>query len=200
MPENIMVELNVLGKNNIKLKIIFNIIMSQSLENELNEKEKNKLEHLNKQIKDTYKKAFFDLLEAKTRSEPPDYIWIEKLYEEIRYKLTAILKKGSRLRIEIEESMDLQIFSQMIRNKAFNGADLYNLVNYVFEKCKQLGSPGRDKDVDKKFNELIVLMKSGAVFAEIVPVFIQNANECIDWMYEDMSEFSKKVSNKVSNK
>lgn len=170
--------------------------MSQSVENELNEKEKKKLEHLNKQIKDTYKKAFFDLLEAKTRSEPPDYIWIEKLYEEIRYKLTAILKKGSRLRVEIEESMDLQIFSQMIRNKAFNGEDLYNLVKYVFEKCKQLGSPGRDKDVDKKFNEIIELMKNGAVFAEIVPVFIQNANECIDWMYEDMSEFSKKLSKK----
>lgn len=170
--------------------------MSETVENNLTEKEKKKLEHLNKQIKDTYKKAFFDLLEEKTRSEPPDYIWIEKLYQEIRYKLTAILKKGSRLRVEIEESMDLEIFSQMIRNKAFNGEDLYNLVKYVFEKCKQLGSPGRDKDVDKKFNEIIELMKNGAVFAEIVPVFIQNANECIDWMYEDMSEFSKKVSKK----
>ena len=170
--------------------------MSESVENTLTEEEENKIKRLNKQIEDTYKKAFFDLLEAKTRSEPPDYIWIEKLYEEIRYKLTAILKKGSSLRVEIEESMDLEIFSQMIRNKAFNGADLYNLVNYVFEKCKQLGSPGRDKDVDEKFNELIDLMKSGAVFAEIVPVFIKNANECIDWMYEDMSEFSKKVSKK----
>lgn len=170
--------------------------MSESVENTLIEEDENKMKRLNEQIEDTYKKAFFDLLEQKTRSEPPDYIWIEKLYEEIRYKLTAILKKGSSLRVEIEESMDLEIFSQMIRNKAFNGADLYNLVNYVFEKCKQLGSPGRDKDVDKKFNELIGLMKSGAVFAEIVPVFIQNANECIDWMYEDMSEFSKKVSKK----
>jgi|UniRef100_A0A6C0AJW2 hypothetical protein len=170
--------------------------MSESVENTLIEEDENKMKRLNEQIEDTYKKAFFDLLEQKTRSEPPDYIWIEKLYEEIRYKLTAILKKGSSLRVEIEESMDLEIFSQMIRNKAFNGADLYNLVNYVFEKCKQLGSPGRDKDVDKKFNELIDLMKSGAVFAEIVPVFIKNANECIDWMYEDMSEFSKKVSKK----
>jgi hypothetical protein len=170
--------------------------MSESVENTLIEEDENKMKRLNEQIEDTYKKAFFDLLEQKTRSEPPDYIWIEKLYEEIRYKLTAILKKGSSLRVEIEESMDLEIFSQMIRNKAFNGADLYNLVNYVFEKCKQLGSPGRDKDVDKKFNELIDLLKSGAVFAEIVPVFIKNANECIDWMYEDMSEFSKKVSKK----
>ena len=166
------------------------------MDNELNEKEKKKMERLNKQIKDTYKKAYFDLLEEKTRAEPPDYAWIEKLYGEIRTKLTHFLKKGSRLRVEIEESMDVQIFSQMIRNKAFNGADLYNLINYVFEKCKQLGSPGRDNDVDEKFNELIELMKSGAVFAEIVPVFIKNANDCIDWIYEDMSEFSKKVSNK----
>ena len=88
----------------------------------------------------------------------------------------------------------------MIRNKAFNATDLYNLINYVFEKCKQLGSPGRDKDVDEKFNELIEMVKKGAVFAEIVPVFIKNANECIDWMYQDMSEFSKKVSTLSNNK
>tara|TARA_B100000519_G_C14159506_1_gene398547 strand:- start:319 stop:906 length:588 start_codon:yes stop_codon:yes gene_type:complete len=190
----------VLGKNNIKHKIIFNIIMSQAVEHELTEKEQKKIDRLNKQIEDTYKKAFFDLLEQKTRAEPPDYIWIEKLYEELRNKLTAILKKGSTLRVEIEESMDTQIFSQMIRNKAFNATDLYNLINYVFEKCKQLGSPGRDKDVDEKFNELIEMVKKGAVFAEIVPVFIKNANECIDWMYQDMSEFSKKVSTLSNNK
>ena len=35
--------------------------MSETVENNLTEKEKKKLEHLNKQIKDTYKKAFFDL-------------------------------------------------------------------------------------------------------------------------------------------
>ena len=114
-------------------------------------KKNKKIDRLNKQIEEIYKKAFFDLLEQKTKAEPPDYIWIEKLYEELRNKLTVILKKGSALRVEIEESMDPQIFSQMIRNKAFNGNDLYNLVNYVFvKKCKQLGSPGRDKDVDEK--------------------------------------------------
>lgn len=196
MQNNMMEGQKVLGKNNIKHKIIFNIIMSQAVQHELTEKEQKKIDRLNKQIEDTYKKAFFDLLEQKTRAEPPDYVWIEKLYEELRNKLTAILKKDSTLRVEIEESMDIQIFSQMIRNKAFNATDLYNLINYVFEKCKQLGSPGRDKDVDEKFNELIEMMKNGAVFAEIVPVFIKNANECIDWMYQDMSDFSKKISKK----
>ena len=194
-----MEEQKLLG-NNIKYIIIFNIIMSQVQEKEnecdLTEKEQKKIDRLNKQIEETYKKAFFDLLEQKTKAEPPDYIWIEKLYEELRNKLTVILKKGSALRVEIEESMDPQIFSQMIRNKAFNGNDLYNLVNYVFEKCKQLGSPGRDKDVDEKFNELIEMMKNNAVFAEIVPVFIKNANDCIDWIYKDMSDFSKKISKK----
>lgn len=199
MQNHMMEEQKLLG-NNIKYIILFNIIMSQVQEKEneceLTEKEQKKIDRLNKQIEDTYKKAFFDLLEQKTKAEPPDYIWIEKLYEELRNKLTVILKKGSALRVEIEESMDPQIFSQMIRNKAFNGNDLYNLVSYVFEKCKQLGSPGRDKDVDEKFNELIEMMKNNAVFAEIVPVFIKNANDCIDWIYKDMSDFSKKISKK----
>ena len=41
-------------------------------------------EKLNEQIKSTYIKAFFDLLEEKVRQEPPDYEWIVKLYKEIR--------------------------------------------------------------------------------------------------------------------
>ena len=151
---------------------------------------------LTTQVRETYKRAFFDLLQEKVAANPPDFEWLTRLYGEIRTKLISLLRVGSPLRVEIEESMDCDFFKQLISNNVFSPEDFYTLIRYVFEKCKQLGSPGRDKDVDEKFNELIEMMKNNAVFAEIVPVFIKNANDCIDWIYKDMSDFSKKISKK----
>ena len=61
---------------------------------------------LTEQVKETYKKAFFDLLEQRVAATPPDFEWLTRLYEEIKSKLTSLLRKGSELRNEIEESMD----------------------------------------------------------------------------------------------
>ena len=99
---------------------------------------------LEQQVKETYKRAFFDLLEERVGSNPPDYDWLTRLYGEIRTKLISLLRQGSSLRGEIEESMDLELFKQMISNAAFNPEDFYGLIRFVFEKCKQLQSPARD--------------------------------------------------------
>jgi len=45
------------------------------------------MKNIENQIKSTYHKAFFDLLEERVRSEPPDYEWIVRLYKEVRDKL-----------------------------------------------------------------------------------------------------------------
>ncbi len=152
------------------------------------------MERIHSQIKETYHKAFFDLLQQKVEQDPPDYNWISKLYLEIRIKLTKLLKPTSTLRIEIEESMDPVIFNQMMRNNAFNGTDLFNLISYTFEKIKQLGSPERDLFTDQKKIEIFDLMKNNGTFAQIVPLFFKNANICVDFIYEDMHQVSKKLS------
>jgi len=152
------------------------------------------MENIHKQIKETYHKAFFDLLQQKVEQDPPDYDWISKLYLEIRIKLTKLLKPTSTLRTEIEESMDPVIFNQMMRNNAFNGTDLSNLISYTFDKIKQLGSPARDIFTDQKKIEIFDLMKNNGTFAQIVPLFIKNANICIDFIFEDMQHVSQKFS------
>ena len=152
------------------------------------------LNKLNEQMNTQFKKAFFDLLEDKVRGEPPDYDWIARLYGEIRTRLASILKQGSVVRKEIEESMDVELFRQMIENKAFGGAELYNLINLVFEWCKKLGSPARDGEVDKKKFQILGLMRNNGTFAQIVPLFIKNANECIDDIYKDLKVVKENVA------
>lgn len=155
-------------------------------------KEEAALKRMKEQWKVMARKAFFDLLKQRVESDPPDYEWLVRLYTEVRDKLTKILKTGSALRVEIEEAMDIELFDQMIRNKAFNPTDFYNLIKYTFEKCKQLGAAGRDKETDEKLKEILDHMQSGdATFATIVPLYIKNINFCVDRMYEDLENVSK---------
>ena len=153
------------------------------------------LNSLNQQIDTQFKKAFFDVLEEKVREEPPDYDWITRLYQEIRTRLSSLLRENSKTRKEIEDSMDVELFRQMIENKAFGAVELYNLIEHVFELCKKLGSPARDNEVDKFKFQVLGLMKNNGTFAQIVPLFIKNANECIDNIYKDLNVVKQNIEN-----
>ena len=45
------------------------------------------------------------------------------------------------------------------------------LVSYIFDTCLKLGSPARDNDVKAKKLQVLESLKSGAVFAVLVPLF-----------------------------
>ncbi len=151
-------------------------------------------ESLQNQLRNTYKQAFFDLLEQKVKQEPPDYVWIVKLYKEIRRKLTFFLKKKSTFRKHVENGMDMELFDQMLRNNAVGGVEFYNLVNFVFECTLKLGSPARDKEVKAKRDEIFESMRKGGLFCQLVPLFIKNANESIDWIHEDLGNIKENLS------
>ncbi len=143
-------------------------------------------EQLHKQIEDTYKQVWCDLLHARVQQSPPDFDWIVKLYKEIRYKLTFFLKDGSPFRVEIEQGMDVELFDQMIRHGAFQGPEFVALVNFVFDKCLKLGSPARDNDVKEFKREVLTALQNKATFAELVPLFFKNSNTAADWIQEDL--------------
>ncbi len=141
---------------------------------------------LREQIENTYKEVWIALLHDKVKQNPPDFEWIVRLYKEIRYKLTYFLKQNSSMRNSIEESLDVELFDQMIRNGAFQGPEFYNLVNYIFDTTLKLGSPGRDNDVKNLRKEILTALSNKATFAELVPLFFKNANIAIDWVHKDL--------------
>ena len=154
------------------------------------------IERLNKQVEQTMKRAFFDLLEQKVASDPPDYDWLTRLYTEIRDKLIKLLKPSSKLRKHIEEQMEPEFFHQLISNNVFEPKSFYALICFVFKQCKTLGSPARDNETDEKLQELLDHYNSGnATFATLVPLFIKNANYCIDNIYLDIQNLQKQFSN-----
>ena len=153
---------------------------------------------LREQIENTYKEVWMALLHDKVKQNPPDYEWIVRLYNEIRYKLTYFLKLNSAMRNSIEEALDVELFNQMIRNGAFQGPEFYNLVNYIFDTTLKLGSPARDNDVKNLRNEVLTALSNKATFAELVPLFFKNANTAVDWVHEDLFNVKSNLEKAIS--
>lgn len=142
-------------------------------------------EQLNEMCKDT----FFEVIHARISQTPPDYELLVNLFEEIKTRLSGILKNGSPLRNEIEERMDTKLFGQMMVNDAFSFEDFQSLVSYTFTKCAQLCSPARDVDTDNKFREIVYAQQCGESFASLVVLYIRNIHDCLDWLYTDLHIF-----------
>ena len=88
--------------------------------------------------------------------------------------------------------MDPDFFHQLISNNVFEPKSFYALICFVFEQIKLMCSPGRDEETSEKLQELLDHYNSGnATFATMVPMFIKNANYCIDNIYLDIQNLSK---------
>jgi len=139
---------------------------------------------IEKQIAETYKKAFYDLIDATVASKQPDYDWIANLYKEIRYRLIRYVKKDSNTYKQIDEEFDIALFDQMIRNDVFDATAMVNLINNTFNWIQKLQAPSRDEYTKSARHR--VLQSS---FDKIVSEFIKEVNTCIDFIDEDMKNF-----------
>ena len=142
-------------------------------------------EELQIRLRETFLRAWRDVMESKMREEPPDYDWVVRSYVEVRDKLGALM---GRRKAEVEENMDVELFEQMIRNNAFQGPEFLGLVNYTFGLCLQLGAPGDDAKTNEKKNEVMEALNTGEVFAKLIPLYFENINICIETIYVRVRE------------
>ena len=140
-------------------------------------------------------KAFFDLLQENIKKTPIDTDWIISLFQEIRNKLSQLLKPTNKLYIEIEENMNDDLFKQMLQHNAFDINSFLGLVNFSFDVCLKLGAPIRDKLTVGKKDEIHTAIETTQDFTEIVPLYIKNIHSCIDQIYDDIRDLPKHYPN-----
>tara|TARA_B100000902_G_C27225439_1_gene871931 strand:- start:24 stop:530 length:507 start_codon:yes stop_codon:yes gene_type:complete len=156
-------------------------------------------EELHNQIESTMNKAFFDLLKENIKKDPIDYEWLTRLFIEIRDRFTRLLKKNSRLWIEINENMNDELFTQMIKNNVFDVNSFIGLVNYSFLLCLKLGAPVRDKTTGVRQEQVNKLIETTQDFTEIIPIYIKNIHECIDEIYQDIRDVPKHLTDHLQS-
>lgn len=148
----------------------------------------NKLED---QIKETYQKAFYDIIDETIASNSPDYEWIVDLYAEIKQRLVRYIKKDSKIYKLIDAQFDIPLFKQMIENDVFNTDSLFKLINTTFYWIETLQSPARDQSTKDAKNRVL-----NAPQEKMVSTFIKEVNQCIDLLDEDFVYFIEMNNNK----
>ena len=158
------------------------------------------MNQIEKQVREAAEKAWCDIVENKIRETPPDFEYVVKLYEEVRNRFIGVLKKGSPKRLEIEEHMDVKLFRQMICNDVFTRDTFSDLTCYVFQLSISLGSPKRDEKTKEYREDILGDLQSKDTIYEVVPKFFLRINNCLDWIYEDLSKLQENITNEIKLK
>ncbi|KAK3098937.1 hypothetical protein FSP39_024473 [Pinctada imbricata] len=129
-----------------------------------------------KTIKETMQRAFWDVLQDKLSQDPPDYSNAVVLIEEVKENLMALLlPQHVRLKAQIEEVLDLDLIKQKMENDAF---DIHYYANYVIDIMAKLCAPVRDEQVAALRQE-----------KDVVPLF-KSIFSILDVMNMDMANFT----------
>lgn len=139
------------------------------------------------QIKNNMKQAFFDLIDENINSKTPDYEWVIKLYQEIKFRLLSFLhnKKGNIYK-QLDTEFDVDLFRQMIENDVFNQESMIKLINNTFEWILKLEAPIRDSDTIKAKDRVL-----NSAPKKIISTYLKEVHYCIQQIEEDILPFKK---------
>ena len=153
------------------------------------------MEALKRQIEETTKRAFWDLLDKALASDPPDYEWVVRLYKELADRLCAITPSRGDLHAEIQAGLDPELFEQMLRNDAFDAGDLSQMVSFTFARLSGLCSPARDDEIASRRKHLEEMLGKGDAikFADFVVAYLKAFHQTVDDIEGDMKMFKEVV-------
>ncbi|XP_020509324.2 T-complex protein 11-like protein 2 [Labrus bergylta] len=104
-----------------------------------------------KLVRDTFHKAFWDILESELNDDPPVYDQAIKLLEEIREILLSFLIPGNnRMRTQITDVLDIDLIRQQADNDA---VDIQGLGSFIITTMGKFCAPVRDEEI-KKLREI----------------------------------------------
>lgn len=139
------------------------------------------------QIRETYNKVFYEIIDETVNSKEPDYDWIVRLYAEIKHRLIKFIKVDSKVYKQIDDDFDIELFKQMIMNDVFNAESLFKLVNNTFNWVKKLQAPIRDESTESAKQRVLKSQPE-----KMVSTFIKEVNMCIDILDKDMFDYANK--------
>ncbi|XP_071452432.1 T-complex protein 11-like protein 1 isoform X2 [Hetaerina americana] len=131
---------------------------------------------LQKQIKDTVHRAFWDVLAVQLAENPPNYTQAMVLLEDIKnMMLSVLLPHHTKIRDEVSEVLDIDLVRQQAEAEVL---DFQHYAQYIISFMAKLCAPVRDE----RIRELTQT-------SEIIPLF-KGILETLDLMKLDMANFA----------
>ena len=102
---------------------------------------------MEKQLRDTVVRAFWDVLREELESEPPKYDRALLLLEEVRELLfTFLLPQHNQLKQEIEEALDMDLIKRKLSGDVF---EMKPYANFIIGVLARLCAPARDPIIEE---------------------------------------------------
>jgi len=131
---------------------------------------------IEKQVRDTVQRAFWDAFEEKLSRDPPDLSMAYGMLSELKENLMSLLlPQHNKLKEQINEVLDLNLINQKMENDAFN-FDFYG--SYVVDTMAKLCAPARDDRIAEIRD-----------MNEVTPKF-RSIMEMLELMRKDMANFT----------
>ena len=146
------------------------------------------LDRISQQIEEQMKKAFYDLINEQVISGKVDVDWFVNLFCEVRDKLVNIIKRNEKIKQNIYNSFDVELFRQMISNDVFDSESLQKLVNNTFYWIEQLQAPVRDEETKLSKQQIFSSPKE-----KIISVYLIETHKSIDNIEKDIDNYYKKT-------
>jgi len=133
------------------------------------------------------RKAFFDRVGADIRSGDFDSTF--ELLEEAKNRICAVVPKRTDIRSQLNESIDIPYFKQMVKHDAFETDHIKGIMNSVIDQIKTLSS-----EHDEPFHEVFrtqveVRFMRGEQLDVILPFFFDETMSRLDKLEHDIEAF-----------
>ena len=145
------------------------------------------LNQLNSAMERNMKRAYFDVIQKDIQNQNFDSSF--SLLEQIKERLCNIVPKRKDLHEQIEENIDISYFKQMVEHNALDNSIIRQIMNYVIDKIKDLGSTQ-----DEPWNEIWrtqqhVKFERGDTLDKILPDFFREALHRIEKVESEIEAF-----------
>ncbi|KAJ8946275.1 hypothetical protein NQ318_023125 [Aromia moschata] len=159
------------------MALVHQIVVDEGFKLKRAEPEPNSIQRI---IKDTMHKAFWDVLREQLAEDPPNYTQALNLLEEIRQGLFALLlPQHTRIKQQISEILD----TELIKQQAEKGIlDFKHYAQYVISVMSKLCAPVRDDRI-RELTETV----------DVIDTF-KSILETLDVMQLDMANFTLQMA------
>jgi hypothetical protein len=133
------------------------------------------------------RRAFFDRIGADIRSG--DFESTFGLLEEAKTRLCAVVPKRTDIHRQLDDSIDIDYFKQMVKHDAFETSHIKAIMSTVIDQIKDLGSE-HDEPYHEVFKTQVqVRFQRGEQLDVILPFFFGETMSRLDKLENDIEAF-----------
>lgn len=142
-------------------------------------------EKLASEVRNTMKKAYFDMLKEEIKSD--NYLPLAEVMVEISKRILLLVPE--KRREKFAEKINVEVIVELITEKQWTN-ELREYLKFICESVYMLGAPCDDTENKKWLNEVNNLMKSD--YENNLPLILIQVEEKLDRIYQLINELNKK--------